>query len=161
MGIRLQGSDSLPTRIIDLLGAARAVAERSYNPYSGFIVGAGVQTSTGAIFTGAFMENLSYGMTICAEAVAVTSANSDGHRDIRSIVIVGGDPKNPEDGEACTPCGRCRQILWEVASINKRDIEVYGANLVCTRILITTITELMPYPFGPPIDGGSTGGNVD
>lgn len=151
MGIHLDGAEVLPVRIARLLTAAREVANRSYNPYSGNLVGAAVETSSGGQFVGCFMENLSYGMTICAEPSAIMAANAAGHRDIVTIAIVGGDPKNEQAGGPCTPCGRCRQILWEVASINHRDVEVYGANLLLEKVLVTSAVELMPYPFGPPL----------
>jgi cytidine deaminase len=131
----------------DLLCRASEVAKNSYNPFSGYLVGAAVRTATGEIFTGCFMENTSFGMTICAEPAAVLAANTAGHRDIHTIAVVGGYPDKPEDAGPCTPCGRCRQVLWELATVNEADIEIIGANLALQAILRTSIVELFPHPW--------------
>ncbi|MEW6447721.1 MAG: cytidine deaminase [Bacillota bacterium] len=91
----------------DLVGRALAAKEKAYAPYSGIRVGAAVKTGDGAIFTGANVENASYGLTICAERVAVAKAVTEGYRDIVAVAIVW-------EGEGfCTPCGACRQVLHE------------------------------------------------
>lgn len=149
MAISLSIGNGLPDHALQLLHLARDISVTSYNAYSGFQVGATVQTSSGGQYSGSFMENASYGMTVCAEATAVLTCNSAGHRDIVTIAIVGGDPTNEGPSAACTPCGRCRQILWEIASINRRDVEVYCADLTLTNILLTTSRELLPYAWGP------------
>jgi cytidine deaminase len=95
------------TQYNELIDAASAVRERAYAPYSGFQVGAALVTTTGKIYTGCNVENVSLGLTICAERSAVASAIAQGSKDFRAIAIVtaGKDP--------AIPCGACRQVLAE------------------------------------------------
>ncbi len=119
-----------------LVDAARAARERAVADYSGFKVGAALETHDGLIVTGCNIENATYGLTVCAERVAVFKALSDGHRIFRRIAVVA-------DTDAPTPpCGACRQILWEFAG----DIEVTLANLhsITGRY---RMSELLPHPF--------------
>lgn len=87
--------------------AARAAQARAYAPYSGFKVGAALLTGSGEIFTGANVENASYGLTVCAERTACIAAALAGHRDVRAICVV-TDASPP-----ASPCGMCRQTLLE------------------------------------------------
>jgi cytidine deaminase len=149
MAIRFTQDRRLPTSAGPLLSEAREVGYRSYNKYSGFVVGAVVETFDGTRFAGAFMENVSYGLTICAEPAAILAANTAGHRDIATIAIVGGDPSDDQPtSPPCMPCGRCRQFIWEVAALNRRDIEIYCSNLALEGVLLTTARELLPFAFG-------------
>jgi cytidine deaminase len=102
-----------------LFVAARAAYDQALADYSHFKVGAALETATGDIFTGCNIENASYGLTICAERVAIFKALSEGHRQFRRLVIV-ADSARPT-----SPCGACRQILWEFAG----NLEVCLANL--------------------------------
>ena len=102
-----------------LLVAARDAFEAAMADYSHFKVGAALETSTGEIVTGCNIENASYGLTMCAERVAMFKALSEGHRTFRRILIL-ADTATPTP-----PCGACRQILWEFAG----DIEVLLANV--------------------------------
>lgn len=90
-----------------LLEAAWQVWERAYAPYSRFHVGAALQAEDGQIFVGCNVENLSYGLTICAERVALASAAAVGQRRFKRIWIVA------ETKEPISPCGACRQVLAE------------------------------------------------
>ena len=119
-----------------LVAAARAVRERAAADYSGFKVGAALETADGAIITGCNVENATYGLTVCAERVAVFKAISEGHRRFARIAVVA-------DTDAPTPpCGACRQILWEFGG----DLEVILASL--TEIKATLrMKDLLPLPF--------------
>jgi cytidine deaminase len=96
-----------------LMNAALKAREKAYAPYSGFAVGAAVLTKSGYIYTGANIENASYGLTICAERMAVGAAVNTGDSDILVLLVVGGNIKNPDESKRVTPCGSCRQVLSE------------------------------------------------
>jgi cytidine deaminase len=91
----------------DLLDAAKTAHERAYAPYSRFAVGAAVHTRSGRVFTGCNIENLSFGLTICAERVAIFKAIEAGERDLVAVAIV-ADTEEP-----ISPCGACRQVMAE------------------------------------------------
>jgi cytidine deaminase len=119
-----------------LVTAARAAYERAIADYSQFKVGAALETATGDIVTGCNIENASYGLTICAERVAIFKALSEGHRNFRRIAIVA------DSGKPTSPCGACRQILWEFAG----DIEVGLANLQGLQA-VHRMSDLLPDAF--------------
>jgi cytidine deaminase len=119
-----------------LLAAARKARRLARATYSGFKVGAALETAHGTIITGCNIENATYGLTMCAERVAMFKALSDGHRTFRRIVIV-ADTQEPTP-----PCGSCRQILWEFGG----DIEVILANLR-RETARYRMSELLPLPF--------------
>ena len=102
----------------DLVAAARRAREFAHAGYSKFKVGAALETAGGAVITGCNIENATYGLTICAERVAMFKALSEGHRQFRRIAIV-ADTDSPTP-----PCGACRQILWEFGG----DLEIILAN---------------------------------
>jgi cytidine deaminase len=91
----------------ELVEAAQVARRRAYAPYSGFTVGAAVLTSSGAIYTGCNVENASYGLTMCAERVAIHNAVAAGEREVMAVAVAS------EPG--ATPCGACRQVLAEFA----------------------------------------------
>ena len=119
-----------------LVGAARAARERAMADYSKFRVGAALETSDGQIVTGCNIENATYGLTMCAERVAIFKALSEGHRAFRRLVVVA------DTADLTPPCGACRQLVWEFAG----DIDVVLVNLqdVATRY---RMSELLPDPF--------------
>lgn len=135
-----------------LVQAAIDATHRAYAPYSKFHVGAALLLDDGQIITGSNFENASYGMTLCAETVAIAKANSDGQmRKIVAIAVAGG-PRSSEGGavvgaEPITPCGRCRQVIKEVADEVEIDLPVHCAHASGyeTRLL----SELLPHGFGP------------
>src|SRR5262245_20426069 len=88
-----------------LINAAQAARRHAYEPYSGFAVGAAVQTASGHVFAGCNVENASYGLTICAERAAVCAAIAAGHKQLTAVAVV------TSGGHA--PCGACRQVLAE------------------------------------------------
>jgi cytidine deaminase len=120
----------------DLVAAARAARAHAVADYSGFKVGAALETADGRIVTGCNIENATYGLTLCAERVAMFKALSEGLRTFTRIAVV-ADTASPTP-----PCGSCRQILWEFAG----DIEVVLANLDSITAL-HRLGDLLPYPF--------------
>jgi cytidine deaminase len=125
----LAGSDAL-------VAAARVARERAIATYSGFRVGAALLTSKGEIVLGCNVENATYGLTTCAERVALLKALSDGHREFTMIAVVA-------DTDAPTPpCGPCRQLLWEFCG----DIPVVMANLTAVTATLQ-LADLLPLPF--------------
>lgn len=120
-----------------LIAKAAAAASQSYSPYSHYRVGAVLVASDGVEYTGCNVENAAYGASICAEANAITNAAADGVRQIETVAVT------CLDGEACSPCGNCRQIMRE-----------FGVR----RVILTdqsgdpveyTLEDLLPRSFGP------------
>lgn len=103
----------------NLVEAARAVRERAYAPFSKFKVGAAVKTKSGKVYIGCNIESASYGLTVCAERVAIWKAVSEGEREFTNVAVVA------DTEELTPPCGVCRQIIWEFCG----DIPVTFANL--------------------------------
>jgi cytidine deaminase len=132
IGPRREGDEQQP----DLVTAARAARERAIATFSDFKVGAALETTTGRVITGCNVENSTYGLTMCAERVALLKALSDGHRSFRRIAVV-ADTSQPT-----TPCGACRQLLWEFGG----NVEIVLANLhdVQSR---HQLKDLLPHPF--------------
>src|SRR5262245_34501905 len=124
------------TSATDLLAAARMVRENAFAPFSGFKVGAALETADGQVITGCNVENATYGLTVCAERVAVFKAISEGYRQFARVAVVA-------DTEAPTPpCGACRQILWEFGG----DLEVILGNLKEEKARYR-LKDLLPLPF--------------
>jgi cytidine deaminase len=120
----------------ELIAAARAARLNAHADFSQFKVGAALETAGGAVVTGCNIENATYGLTICAERVAMFKALSEGHRQFRRVVVV-ADPEAPTP-----PCGACRQILWEFGG----DLEVILANLK-QETGRHRLSQLLPLPF--------------
>ena len=119
-----------------LIAAAIQARENAHAPFSNFRVGAALRAKSGKIFTGCNVENATYGLTVCAERVAVFKAISDGERGFDAVAVV-------TDTEMLTPpCGACRQILWEFCG----DAEVILANLK-GRVENLRLSALFPRPF--------------
>lgn len=117
----------------EILSIAVEARSRAYAPYSRFQVGAALETSTGEVFDGCNVENLSFGLTICAERCAVFSAIAAGARRFSRIVIV-ADSREP-----VTPCGACRQVLAEFSD----DLEIRCVNLQGDEF-VSTLRDLLP-----------------
>jgi cytidine deaminase len=131
-----------------LIEAARTAATRAYAPYSNFHVGAALAFADGSVVTGANVENASYGMTLCAETVAVGKALSeDWPGPLEAVAVIGGKAGEVGAGDPVTPCGRCRQMLNEVASLGGNDPLVWCAGE--TEVLEMRLSELLPRAFGP------------
>jgi len=117
------------------------VMQHAYAPYSKYRVGACVLAEDGTMFVGCNVENISYGLTICAERSAITSLISAGKKKIKAIALVGSG------NELCTPCGACRQIIREFA---EQDAPIYLCDSRTKKIVETTnIKNLLPKSFGP------------
>jgi len=119
-----------------LIAAARAAREHARAPFSHFKVGAAVLARSGQLFGGCNIENASYGLTLCAERVAIFKAISEGERTFEAVAVV-------TDTDTLTPpCGACRQIIWEFCG----DVEVILANLA-GRVEVYRMSALLPKPF--------------
>jgi len=122
-----------------LVQAARDAAAAAYCPYSHYPVGAAVLTLDGQIYTGCNVENISYGLSLCAERTAVFKAVSSGAREFAALAVVGGD-KRPS-----SPCGACRQVLAELCPPT---MPVFIARLKKSgKPIATTLGELLPLSF--------------
>ena len=119
-----------------LVAAARAAREHACARFSGFKVGAALLTPDGSIISGCNIENATYGLTVCAERVAMFKALSEGHREFVAVAVVA------DTGEPTPPCGACRQILWEFGG----DLEVFLANLTEHKGT-HRLKDLLPLPF--------------
>src|ERR1700723_3645141 len=119
-----------------LITAALSARENAHAPFSKFLVGAAIEDDAGRIHTGCNVENATYGLTVCAERIAVFKAISEGARGFRRVVVVADtDTLHP-------PCGACRQIPWEFCG----DVEIVLANL-SGKSEALQLGELFPRPF--------------
>ena len=129
-----------------LIAAAREAAAKSYSPYSDFPVGAALLFADGSVVTGTSIENASYGLSLCAETVAAAKAMADGMRGrLEAVAVVG--PEGKGAGEPISPCGRCRQVLNELAALGGTD-----PTILCvgeTRVEEVRLSALLPRAFGP------------
>jgi len=119
-----------------LVEAALRAREKAHAPYSNFKVGAALEEESGRVHTGCNVENATYGLTVCAERVAVLKAVSEGAGKFRRIAIAA------DTGRLTPPCGACRQILWEFCG----DVEITLANLA-GKTETFHLSELFPRPF--------------
>jgi len=119
-----------------LISAAKQARENAHAPFSNFRVGAALRATSGRIFGGCNVENATYGLTVCAERIAIFKAISEGERGFDAISVV-------TDTEALTPpCGACRQLIWEFCG----DVPVILANLK-GKTEVIQMRELFPRPF--------------
>lgn len=120
-----------------LLAAAHNARARAYAPYSGFAVGAALETADGTVVTAGNVENVSLGLSICAERAVIVSAIAGGYRKFTAIAVAG-----PDDAFV-TPCGACRQFIAEF------DANMIVAYESAQGVRQTTIAELLPLSFAP------------
>jgi cytidine deaminase len=133
-----------------LIAIARETSMNAYAPYSGFAVGAAVRTKSGKIFRGANLENASYGLGMCAEVAAITGANSANDYNIETIAVVGHKFTEPKDAsQIVTPCGRCRQLIFEASQVAGMDMKVFSCSGDLAHIHESVASELLPEAFGP------------
>lgn len=129
-----------------LISAARVAVQQAYAPYSDFHVGAALAFADGSVVTGSNVENASYGLSLCAETVAVASAMNAGQRGgLVAVAVIGG--KRGGVGATVTPCGRCRQVLNELAQLGGTDPVIWCAG--GEAVLELRLSELLPHAFGP------------
>ena len=121
----------------DLIEAAKKARENAFAPFSNFKVGAALETADGKVYAGCNIENASYGLTVCAERVAIWKALSEGERAFSQIVVAA------DTDELTPPCGACRQIIWEFCG----DIPVTLTNLR-DKSETVKMSELLPRAFG-------------
>lgn len=126
----------------DLLALARAALGHAHAPYSRFRVGAALLFADGSVVTGANVENASYGLSLCAETVAVSKAFNEGRRGGLAVVAV-----TTGDAPMIAPCGRCRQVLAELAGVDGSDPLVIAAGTGGVRQW--RLSQLLPDAFGP------------
>ena len=122
----------------NLIDAAADAMANSYSPYSMFKVGAAVECADGSVFVGCNIENAAYGATMCAEAVALSSAVAAGHREFARIAIIS------EGSEYCFPCGTCRQLLGEFS--RNVDTEILSVR-ADGRYVSYPLSKLLPMAF--------------
>lgn len=119
-----------------LVERARRARRRAFAPFSRFAVGAAVESARGRIYSGCNVENASYGLTLCAERVAIFKAVSEGERRFRRLAVVA------DTDRLTPPCGACRQIIWEFCG----DAEIILANLK-GKVAVHRMRTLLPQPF--------------
>jgi len=136
-----------------LIAAAREAALKAHAPYSNFGVGAAVLLNDDNVVTGTNFENASYGLSLCAETVALATTNAQGRlRDVVAIAVIGGPigaDGRPTGDKPVGPCGRCRQVINEAAQLSKRDIVVWCAGAEGDAVVRHLLSELLPHAFGP------------
>lgn len=139
-------------QVTELVAAASDAALNAHAPYSGFGVGAALLLDDGEIISGCNFENASYGLTLCAETVAIATANAQGKlRQIKEIAVIGG---KLIDGritgtDPVRPCGRCRQVINEAGGLSGTDILVHCASADGSAVEHHKLSELLPHAFGP------------
>lgn len=131
-----------------LIATARAAAQSAYAPYSRFHVGAALAFADGSVVAGSNVENASYGLSLCAETVAASRALNEGRRGgLVAVAVIGGVAGSVGEGAPVTPCGRCRQVLNELAQLGGTDPLIWCAG--GDEVLELRLSALLPHAFGP------------
>jgi cytidine deaminase len=136
----------------ELIAAAREAALKAYAPYSRFSVGCAVESVDGRVVTGVNVENACYRLGVCAEQSALSAAQlAFGLDKVARIAVAGGDGAGESlAGDiVCTPCGGCRQAIYEASCLSGRDIEIICANGAGSTVEWHSIATLIPHGFGP------------
>jgi cytidine deaminase len=134
--------------ISELIDLAKKARRQAYAPYSRFLVGAALRTASGRLYSGCNVENASYGLSICAERVAIFKAVSDGEREFEALAVV--------SETLASPCGACRQVLAEFGL----DTKIIVADLDAGR-QVFAVGDLLPAAFTPSFLPGSPAGNQE
>lgn len=142
--IRLSPADQ------ELIAAAFDASSHAYASYSCFAVGCSIRTDSGHIYSGANFENASYGLSMCAEVSALAAVHWSGDFPIDAVAVAGQAFLDlSSSGTIVTPCGRCRQLIFEAAQLSSRDIRILCAGSVLNQVLVTSVSLLLPEAFGP------------
>lgn len=135
---------------LELVAAARSAMRHAHAPYSRFAVGAALRMSDGSILTGSNFENASYGLSLCAETVAIAAANAQGRLgEIMAIAVTGGPMDAANSDAVITPCGRCRQIIKEAQDMAGRPLPIICAAPAGDAAVRHSLDALLPDAFGP------------
>ena len=127
----------------EIMHAARRARTRAFAPFSRFKVGAAVETRAGRVYTGCNVESATYGLTMCAERVAIFTAVAAGERKFQRLAVVA------DTGRLTPPCGACRQVIWELCG----NTEIILANLK-GKTKVVRSRDLLPQPFDASLLGG-------
>ena len=127
----------------EIMHAARRARTRAFAPFSRFKVGAAVETRAGRVYTGCNVESATYGLTMCAERVAIFTAVAAGERKFQRLAVVA------DTGRLTPPCGACRQVIWELCG----NTEIILANLK-GKTKVVRSRDLLPHPFDASLLGG-------
>ena len=136
----------------ELIAAARQAALKAYAPYSRFSVGCAIESADGEVVTGVNVENACYRLGVCAEQSALSAAQTAfGLQNVARIAVSGGDGSGASlAGDiVCTPCGGCRQAIYEASCLSGRDIEIICSNGDGSAVERHSIATLIPNGFGP------------
>ncbi len=141
----------IPDNEVDaLIAAARGAMAHAHAPYSRFAVGAAVRLTDGSIVTGSNFENSSYGLSLCAETVALATVSAQGRlRDVTAIAVSGGGMDAQDRSVIVTPCGRCRQVMNEAEQMAGRIIAIYCVAPTGEAVQEHRVADLLPHAFGP------------
>ncbi len=126
----------------NLVEQAKAASQSGYAVYSGYRVGAAALCADGSFYLGANFENASFPCSICAEQAALACANSSGHRDVKAIAIFALKAQQP-----IAPCGLCRQVIAQMASLSNCDIEIIMSDANMQKVRLAKISQLLPDQF--------------
>ena len=135
-----------------LIAAARDAALKAYAPYSRFSVGCAIESVDGEVVTGVNVENACYRLGVCAEQSALSAAHlAFGLQNVARIAVAGGDgwSETLAGDIICTPCGGCRQAIYEASCLSGRDIEIICSNGNGSAVERRSISTLIPNGFGP------------
>ena len=135
-----------------LIAAARQSARDAYAPYSRFSVGCAIESVDGRVVTGVNIENACYRLGVCAEQSALSAAHlAFGLANVARIAVAGGDGSGESltGNIVCTPCGGCRQAIFEASCVAGRDIEIICSSGDGTTIERHMLSTLIPHGFGP------------
>jgi len=135
-----------------LIAAAREAALKAYAPYSRFFVGCAIESVDGEVVTGVNVENACYRLGVCAEQSALSAAHlAFGLQNVARIAVAGGDGSGESlTGDfVCTPCGGCRQAIYEASCLSGVDIEIICSSGAGSAVERHNISTLIPHGFGP------------